>query len=138
VELSALFKQQSEGFRSSHIEIQRHGNNFGAWHNLGVIYYNQFNLAEAEEELLKAIEINSGDTNTLYTLGNVYKLSGKLPETINAFEKVLETDPDDSRALFELSGALHFQGKHAEARTTFEKAAKLDPNVREKSLVLGI
>jgi len=118
-------------------EIQRNENNFGAWHNIGVIYYNQVRLAEAEKALVKAYELYSGDTNTLYTLGNLYKLSGRLQEAIDVFKKVLETDPDDSRALFELSGALYFQGKHDDARAIFKKAVEIDPSLRESSLVVG-
>jgi tetratricopeptide (TPR) repeat protein len=116
-------------------ELQRNEVNFGAWHNLGVIYHDLFRFDEAEKALLRALEVYSGDTNTMLTLGKVFKSTARNEKAIDAFRRVLEVDPEDSEALFELAGILYFQGNNDEARSLYQRAVEMDPELTERSMM---
>jgi tetratricopeptide (TPR) repeat protein len=58
--------------------------------NLAVIYLNLNDPAEAEKELLHAIQINGNFGRAYYFLGNLYRMSGRSNEAREAFRKVRE------------------------------------------------
>lgn len=65
-----------------------------ARHNLGYAYYREGDLARAEAEYQKAIEINPLYPEPHATLGDVYYRTGRLPEALKEYETYLKLYPD--------------------------------------------
>ena len=70
----------------------------GAFHLLGVIYYQQGKI-EASIDLVKKA-ISQEPSNFMYynSLGNLLEETGNLDEAISSYEKALELNPSDTRA----------------------------------------
>jgi tetratricopeptide (TPR) repeat protein len=70
----------------------------GYYNNIAMCYIEQNNLAEAEKNLLKAIELKDNFSTALNNLGSVYEKMGKKDEAVNMYKKALESDPNNEQA----------------------------------------
>ena len=90
--------------------------------------YEQFEeFDRAEEEFLKSLEINPGNTFALYSLGTMYAEREDFEEAERVFRQIVRLDPDDAIVHKDL-GSLYFAMKrYDEAKAEFETAIRLDP-----------
>ena len=84
--------------------------------------------AQAEEILLKALELPQKDALVYKYLGAVYEKLGKLEECIEAYQTSAEINPQDKIIWQRLGFALVTVGKYENAIKSFENANKIQPN----------
>ncbi|MEJ2744278.1 MAG: tetratricopeptide repeat protein [bacterium] len=68
------------------------------YNRLGQVYYNQGNLAKAEQQFEKALSYDSKYTVALGNLGVIKMRAGNYTEAIRLFKKVLSISPEDPAA----------------------------------------
>ncbi len=83
---------------------------------------------QAEEILLKALELPQKDALVYKYLGAVYEKLGKLEECIEAYQTSAEINPQDKVIWQRLGFALVTVGKYENAIKSFENANKIQPN----------
>ena len=71
-------------------------------------------FTQAEESLLKSIEMNPEDPSLHFRIGVLYDKWGKNDASINAIKKALDIDPEDPNALNYLGYSYARQGIHLE------------------------
>ena len=94
---------------------------------LGLTYYNNNNLLEAEKEFLQAIELNPMQPPIHNNLGLIYLDQGKLVEAKEAFQKEIAIGefPD---VLYNYGLVLYRMGSKSIAEEYWLKALNLNPN----------
>ena len=97
-------------------------------------YYGQEknDIAKSEAYLLKSIQHNPSDPETLRLLGIVSGIKGDYPSALKYFNKILELDPKSAGAHVNLGTTYQNMGDKEKARAFFEKAVELDPNALNK------
>ena len=73
------------------------------WFQLGLLYYSNNTMKDAESALEKAVEIQADYANAKYFLGLTYVALKKIPEAIKQFEDLSVTNPDNSEVQLILS-----------------------------------
>ncbi len=99
----------------------------GAHYNIGLEFYRQGRVAEAEKYFRRAVEINPRDTKSLYNLGEILRAQGKYEESLGTYLSVIGIKPESSGAFFGMGNALFELGRYSEALSSMRQ-----------SLVLGI
>jgi len=72
-------------------------------YNIAVNQYSTGNYVEAEQSLLKVLELNPDNKDAYYTLGSAYNKQKKYDDAIKTLNKCLELDPANLQALYTLS-----------------------------------
>jgi Flp pilus assembly protein TadD len=111
----------------SRANAQTHG-------NTGLKFINERKLAEAEEELRRAIVLNPGKADWHGNLGVVLARRGKIPDAEACFRTALALDPTSATAHANVGTASAQRGKLADAESHFRQAiflAPQDPNLYE-------
>ncbi len=87
-----------------------------AHQSLGGIFLKQNRTADAEKELLQALQIDGGNADTLRLLGNAQAQQGRVDEAIKSYQQAVRLVPDFSGAYEDLLQAYGRQGdeNHAE------------------------
>jgi tetratricopeptide (TPR) repeat protein len=67
-----------------------------AHYNLGLLYLERGERAEAEWSFRKAIEVDARETDAYYQLGRIAREAGRLTVALQHFERVIEQDPAHS------------------------------------------
>jgi len=67
-----------------------------AHYNLGLLYLERGDRAEAEWSFRKAIEVDARETDASYQLGRIAREDGRLTVALQHFERVIEQDPAHS------------------------------------------
>lgn len=98
---------------------------------LGQIYEQAGDHLSAIRYLEKAIMLDPGLMDALFTLGVAYQMSGNNYRAIDIFDKVIEAAPALPHAYRYRGLALQELGKEPEAKDAFEKALILDPEYAE-------
>ena len=80
------------------------------YNNLGLSYYRNGNLAEAEKAYRKALSIDPTYLIAKNGLGVVLLESGRVNEAIASFEDILRYKPTNSEVRGNLSFALYYKG----------------------------
>ena len=91
-------------------------------------------LAEAEQVLLHAIELDSENLKTKTKLAKFYLDTGNMELSVTLAKEVIQSDKSNSRALSILGNALRLQGHEQEAYKTHQQALKFDPECYESLL----
>jgi len=71
---------------------------FGAYNNIGNIYFHLKNLPMAVKYWEISLKINPEQVDARFNLGYAYYLMGRLKESTKHLKKVLEIDPDNAKA----------------------------------------
>ena len=104
---------------------------------LGILYFQQGQIAKADELLSKAIVISPDDAQTQYFLGLVRASQTRYDEALTAFKKAKTTNPAYTEAFYQ-SGEMNMRlKKTADAIADFTKATSLKANYFEAWLGLG-
>ncbi|HEX6849523.1 MAG TPA: tetratricopeptide repeat protein, partial [Chitinophagaceae bacterium] len=100
--------------------------------------YAEFNWKAAEENYLKAFNLNPEDPQTLYSLGGgLYFALGRWEDAIKEMKKAIELDPLKPLFHLNLGNILSHAGKPAEAKTYYNKALELNPQFQRAHLYMG-
>jgi tetratricopeptide (TPR) repeat protein len=104
---------------------------------LGILYYQQGEIAKAEDLLTKALAISPNDAQTQYFLGLIRYSQNRNQEALTAFNRSKTLDPTYAEAFYQAGETLVRLNKHQEAIEEYKKAATLKPNYFDALLGLG-
>lgn len=109
-------------------------------HALGAAYLRKEKVAEAEQHLLRALEIREDYQDARFNLSSLYLLTGRYEECIEQSELLFD-DPtfvSPWRALTNRGWATYKLGRVAEAREDLERSREYSPGYWPTLLNLGI
>jgi tetratricopeptide (TPR) repeat protein len=106
--------------------------------NLGMYYSMVGRLAEAKEELLKAIRIDPRNYELHNNLGIVYRKQGDLARAIREYSIALQLQPTDPMAHYNIGNIFLAQGNLEGAIREYEASIRLAPDYDEAHNNLGI
>ena len=104
---------------------------------LGILYYQEGEIAKADDLLTKAMTRRPNDAETQYFLGLIRFSQNKNTEALTAFEQATKADPTYAEAFYQLGETLERLGKPADAVGDYTKATALKPTYFEAWLGLG-
>ena len=93
----------------------------------GIELLKQGKPGEAIGQLLKAVELDPGDTNARLNLGYAYDQAGRVDEAVVHYQKVVELDPRHPIAHNNLGVLYDKKGLYDEAIRAFDTVLQLDP-----------
>lgn len=96
--------------------IEADPNDSICYSNLGYVLHEQRRWDDAEEMLVRAVELNPDDFDAHYLLGNLYRLRDERLLTIASFRKALAIKPDFEECRRDLSIVLAQSGQPKEAQ----------------------
>lgn len=104
---------------------------------LGILYYQQGEIAKAENLLVRALAATPNDPQTQYFLGLIRYSQNKNDEALIAFNKAKTLDPTYAEAFFHAGETLVRQKKYREATEDYQKAVTLKANYFDALMGLG-
>jgi len=104
---------------------------------LGILYYQNGNVAKADAMLTKALESSAGSAETQFFLGLVRSSQGRNEDAAKAFAAAKTLDPKMEEAFFQSGEVLSRLKQYAEAVPDYERAVELKPGYFEAWLGLG-
>lgn len=104
---------------------------------LGILYYQQGEIAKAETLLTKALAVSPNDAQTQYFLGLIRYSQGRDQDALTAFNKAKTLDPANQEAFYHAGETLARMDKNNEAITEFNKAIALRDNYFDAWFGLG-
>lgn len=104
---------------------------------LGILYYQQGEIAKADDLLTKALAVSPGDAQTQHFLGLIRYSQNRNQEALAAFEKAKSLDPTNAEAFFQSAETLVRLDRNDEAVADYLKATTLKSNYFEAWLGLG-
>jgi superkiller protein 3 len=106
---------------------------------LGILYYQQGEIAKAETMLTKALASpgSDGDPSLQYFIGLIRYSQGKDQEALTAFTKAKTFDPQYSEAFYQAGMTLARLGRQKEAVAEFNQAITIVPNYFDAHFALG-
>jgi len=96
-------EQQQQALDTYKRVLQLNPKHAAACINLGTIYYNQQNYAEAEWNYRRAVEIDPRYALGYFDLGNVLDETGRLPEAVEAYRSAIAISPSYADAHYNLA-----------------------------------
>jgi tetratricopeptide (TPR) repeat protein len=106
-------------------------------HNLAIVLTRKKDMAGAEAEYLKAVEVKPDYTDGYAGLTNLYLANGQADKAVDVLGKAAAARPDDAKVQFNLGLAQFTKGALEPAGEAFAKAATLDPANPEPHYYLG-
>ncbi len=104
---------------------------------LGILYYQQGEIAKSENLLTKALAATPNDAQTQYFLGLIRYSQNKNDEALTAFNRAKTLDPTYAEAFFQAGETQARQKKYREATEDYQKAVALKPNYFDAFMGLG-
>jgi Flp pilus assembly protein TadD len=95
--------------------------------HIGISYYNNGDLANAEKYLAAASANKNASSKTLTALAGIYLLSNREDRSLELLQRVLKRSPDNPETLLMLANAYAGTGNQEMARSYHDKVAKLFP-----------
>lgn len=118
------------------IEVNEH--HPGAWRALGSLWLTDGDLDRAEKDLLKSLEIDPTDSETLGLLAACYNLQGGAEERFADMERrALEVNPKNAVFFHTIAKAIESRFRYQEAARMAERALELDPDYWQAYPTLG-
>jgi|SRR6185503_5878842 len=111
-----------------------------AHYNLGLIYQQRRQYAEAKSSFARSIEIDPEETDAHYQLGRIAREEGRLGEAIGHFDAVVSRNPDHSQSeAWREIGWTYFQAaQYEDARRAFERFIDKRPSDAEGRYRYGL
>ena len=106
-------------------------------HNLAIVLSKKKDLAGAEAEYLKAVEVSPAYTEGYAGLTNLYLSNNQPDKAVEVLTKAVAARPDDAKLQFQLGLAQFTAGQYEPASAAFAKTATLDPTNPEPHYYLG-
>ncbi len=104
---------------------------------LGILYYQQGEIAKSENLLLKALAITPDDPQTQYFLGLIRYSQNRNEDALIAFNKAKTLDPNNAEAYHYAGETLARLGRSSDAVEEYKKATLLKANYFEAYVGLG-
>ncbi|HEX6125871.1 MAG TPA: tetratricopeptide repeat protein [Pyrinomonadaceae bacterium] len=104
---------------------------------LGILYYQQGEIAKAEDLLTRALAIYPNDAQTQYFLGLIRYSQNRNEDALVAFNKAKTLDPTNADAFYHSAETLTRLKRTAEAIEDYRKATTLKPNYFDAFVGLG-
>jgi tetratricopeptide (TPR) repeat protein len=104
---------------------------------LGILYYEQGEIAKSESMLTKALAISPNDAQTQYFLGLIRYSQNRDQDALTAFQKAKSLDPNNPEIYFHSGETQARNGKNTLAIEDFKKATMLRANYFDAWLGLG-
>ena len=104
---------------------------------LGILYYQQGEIAKAEDMLVRALAIRPDDAQTQYFLGLIRYSQNRNDEALTAFNRSKTLDPNFAEAFYQAGEVLARQNKPALAIEEYKKATTLKQNYFDALVSLG-
>lgn len=117
--------------------VSRYPDDAGALHVLGASLHRQQRMDEAIACYRKALQINSGTSETRYFLANALRETGADEAAVKEYYRFLDEQPDHLYALNNLSALLTNRGRLRQAVALLERALKLSPDSPELLVNIG-
>ncbi len=110
----------------------------GCYNNLGIVFLDQWLLAEARACFLRALEADPRHAEALNNLGNVDLREQRYPEAADDFRRALAITPSFVEAFNGAGLAAQELGRADEAAACFRQALALRPGFEEAHANLGM
>ncbi|MEP6705138.1 MAG: tetratricopeptide repeat protein [Acidobacteriota bacterium] len=104
---------------------------------LGILYYQQGEIAKAENLLVKALAESPNDAQTQYFLGLIRYSQNNNSEALTAFTKAKTLDPAYAEAFYQSGETLVRLKRHREAVDDYLQATTLKPTYFDAFMGLG-
>ena len=104
---------------------------------LGILYYQQGEIAKSEDLLTKALAISPNDAQTQYFLGLIRFAQNRNEDALTAFTKAKTLDPAYAEAFYYSGETLVRLNRHSDAIEDYQKATTLKPNNFDAFMGLG-
>ena len=98
-----------------------------AFNNRGIAYKNNNQIALAEADYRRAMEVNPSDHKSYGNLGNIYFLNGKYMEAITEYNKALEIRPKTENTLSSRGAAYASISQWDQALLDVDNALEINP-----------
>jgi protein O-mannosyl-transferase len=99
-----------------------------AWNNLGYVFYERMQYAEALPYLEKALSLKPSSLALRDGFANSLRELGRTDEAIEQYRLILQQKPDDFTVLNDLGNALARKGQFAEAMQEYEASLRAKPD----------
>lgn len=119
-------------------QINSNPSNGNAYLQLGIIYGESGELAEAKTFLDKALILLPDNPEVINNIANIYYLSGNYKTAAQKYERAAALDPADPYILVNLSLCYVKLDNKAKATQTFRKAITIDPELLKKYRTISI
>lgn len=113
------------------------GNVAALWCNMSSVYTNLEQFDEALAALLKAVETDPLDTDSLAMLGQLQSSLGEFPDAAETLRKATEIDPQSIELRLSFSRSLFQAGHDDEGEKVAEEALSMAPDNPDLLFLLG-
>jgi tetratricopeptide (TPR) repeat protein len=107
--------------------LKKNSLSFIAHSNLGTIYRDDGNYAEAIKEYKKAVFLQEKNAKIHFNLGLAYVDAGAYESALEEFVKARNIEPNNIQYIVNLGGINGMMGRHEVAVEVFKDALRLDP-----------
>ena len=107
------------------------------YRNLGYIYAQRKDWAQAEQNYLSALDLRPGDSSFTAALAQMYQDSGQEEKAVELMNQAAAANPEDAKAQLNQGIFLLSSGQSVEAQAAFESALAADPSLSEAHYHLG-
>ena len=120
--------QEEKGLEKARQFITLHPDVWNGWFLAGWSLRRLGRWQEGADAFKKAIELNSGDTDSLNELALCQTELGDLSAAKTSLEKALRIEPENVKIIVNLGALSHRMGRTGEARGFFMSALEFDPD----------
>ena len=112
-------------------ETAAHPDNTAAWVELGNLFFDTHQPAQAVTAYEKAVKLGGGTADVLSDLGSMYREMGRFQEALASFDKAIALNPRHANARFNKGVVLlHDLNDRGGALAAWEELVRLDPQAR--------
>jgi tetratricopeptide (TPR) repeat protein len=104
---------------------------------IGMVYFEQGNVVEAENHLEKSLELQPLRADACDHLGRIALLKGQYDKALTLFHRAIEIDPGMPGIHFRIAKAQVFLGKLDDAISELQKDIELFPEASDSYILLG-
>ncbi|MHC4557233.1 MAG: tetratricopeptide repeat protein [Planctomycetota bacterium] len=142
VEVKLTLEEQDRALRNEQIEVARRllaafPDDTNAAFLMGMAYFEQGNVVEAEEHLEKSLKLLPHRADAYDHLGRIALLKGEYKRAVTLFCKALKNDPNMPGIHFRIAKAHVFLGNPRKAISELQKDIEISPGFSESYCLLG-
>lgn len=108
------------------------------YRGMGKVYYDAGDLEKAEENFMKAVDLNIQEVNTISDLGKAYEAKGNLDGAERCFKRALQVDSNQVVFITDMARIYEKKRDLDNAEKWYLKAIARDPNFWQAKFGLGV
>lgn len=97
---SLMPDSNEKSFKAANIEVQKNSSNPDAYVNRGLIYFERENFLSAEEDFLKAHELDNYNTDILYNLAIMQEKCNHFDDAIKTYDEFLKFEVNSEEGYY--------------------------------------